>query len=437
MRILRFSHDYLLNVGGLQVHLRGLNRELARCGIEIDQAFLVGQDDFPTLIGKRRLVKVGDGHFQQSAMVNLFPCIVPNRYATVPEADSPEAVQSFEKQFAKIIHDRRPDLVHVHILKHPVQYRALELASQAGIATAMSHHEGFPQTCAQDEYLQRGAALADLRLAVSRHAALSIRARPTDYIGYFVDTEFWQQSKVLPSGKEYWRTRLQRVGAEVLFVYPARFSPRKHQDLLVRAAHELKRLLSANEAVRGFKVVLVGETIPRRREYLQHLVELVESLSLREHVCFLEVQSQENLRALLSISDALVYPAFNEAGGRSHLEGMVVGACAIVANDAGLTEHVVDEQNGLTFSPYSEDELAAQMHRVIRFPEWRKRLAEAGRETASKLTLHRYAQDHIQLYKSQLEKRRLTDAAASNGECISLISPLSDESSTPRTRLFS
>jgi len=413
MRILRFSHDYLLNVGGLQIHLRALNRELARCGVEIDQAFLIGQDDFPTLIDKHRLVKLGDGYVQQDAMANLFPCIVPNRHETVPDADSPEAVQAFEKQFAKIIHARRPDLVHVHFVNHLAHCRALELASRAGIATAMSHHEGFPGTSVQDEYLQRGAALADLRIAISKHAALAIKSRPTDYVGFYVDTVFWKPSRVLPGEKAYWRTRLQhRGGAEVLFVYPARFSPRKHQDLLVRAAHELKRLLSAGGAARYFKVVLVGETIPRRRKYLQHLVELVESLSLREYVWFLEVQSQENLRALLSIADAVVYPAFNEGAGRSHLEGMLVGACAIVADDGGLTEYVDNEKTGLTFSPYSEDELAAQMYRVIRFPDLRKRLAQAGRETASKLTLHRYARDHIQLYKSQLEKRQLTDAAA-------------------------
>ena len=197
-------------------------------------------------------------------------------------------------------------------------------------------------------------------------------------------------------------------------MYPARFSPRKHQELLVRAAHELKRLLGASGTAGAFKVVLVGETIPKQRKYQQHLIELVEALSIGDYVWFLEVQSQENLRALLSISDAVVYPAFNEGGGRSHLEGMTVGACAVVANDGGLTEYVENEKNGLTFSPYSEDELAAQMYRVIRFPDLRKRLAKAGRDTASKLTLHRYARDHIQLYKSQLEKRQITDAAMSD-----------------------
>lgn len=50
MRVLRFSHDYLLNVGGLMVNVRGLNRELARCGIEVDHAFLIGQDDMSTIL---------------------------------------------------------------------------------------------------------------------------------------------------------------------------------------------------------------------------------------------------------------------------------------------------------------------------------------------------------------------------------------------------
>jgi len=255
-------------------------------------------------------------------------------------------------------------------------------------------------------YLQRAAKLADLRFTVSRHAAAAIRSRQVDYVGFYIDTHFWDPLKVRPDEVAAWRSLINgRGGAEHVFVYPARFIRRKGQELLIRASYDLRQRLNGTAVAPKVKVILVGETNRLHHEYFGELMELVESLSLTDCVWLLDAQTPEKLRALLAIADAVVYPAINEGAGRSHLEGVLLGACAIVADDGGLTEYIQDGRSGLTFSPESTAELATQMHRVISCPDLRRELANAGRASASRLTLERFAADHIDLYQSLLQGR--------------------------------
>ncbi len=406
MRVLRFSHDYLLNTGGMMVHLRCLNKELARAhGVEIDQAFLISREDEPLLISGGRVVRVGRSHFQSNAPVNLFPCYTPQRAPRRADMDSEVALKWFRRQFSALIRRRRPDVCHVHLVKHRVQLAAVELARAAGIPVVITHHEGLPESDEADQILQQASGLADFRCAISKHSAKAIRVRPVDYQGFFIDTTFWTESRIKPEEVERWRQQLQLSPSDLTILYPARYHPRKNHELLLAAAELLLDDPEIHSSGRNLKFVHCGESVGSNGPYRGKLADWFAHARWPGKVHLLEVLTRQELRALYSVADVVAYPALNEGSGRSHLEGMLLGCCAVLANDAGLVEHTESERSCLTFSPTSPADLAAQLKRLILFPDLRKSISHEGHVAASRLTLDRYAHDYFQLYETLASKR--------------------------------
>ena len=142
-----------------------------------------------------------------------------------------------------------------------------------------------------------------------------------------------------------------------------------------------------------------GPTNDVNREYERELHEFADRAS--GAIIFPGDQSQEHLRALYSISDIVCYPALNEGAGRSHLEGMLLGCCAVVSSDSGVSEYVRDGVNGLWFNPNPENigSLLSCLHKVIIDAQFRAKLSSEGQATASKLSLQKYASGYVRLYK--------------------------------------
>ena len=230
MRVLRLSHDYILNTGGMMAHLRGLNRELAReCGVEIDQAFLCGYEDMERLHRRGRMIEICGRYFQLDAMVNLFPCLVPQRSPGQPEMDDEHTVALFGRDFGRLLDERCPDIVHVHLVKHRVQLRSLQIAAERGIPTVVTHHEGVPETPLMNGILQEAARIADRVVAVSAHAAAAMPDRTVEYQGFFVNAGFWTAERVKPDELEAWIDQLALGTSDILIVYPSRFIIRKNR----------------------------------------------------------------------------------------------------------------------------------------------------------------------------------------------------------------
>ena len=407
MKVLRFSHDYLVNTGGLMGHLRALNRALVRTGrVEVLQTFLVGESQVEALEAGGRAARTDGRWFEARTGIPIFPCLVPMRTPGRTDMDSTEACNALRRHLAQLLQQERPGLLHVHLVRHRIQIVALEAAQEAGIPTVITHHEGQPATPEMAEILRDAYRLSDRICAVTRFSAAAFGGSPVDYRGFFVDRDFWNPDSVGDHERESWRRRLAPGAMDRLLVYPARFIPRKNHEFLIRGLHGVVRSRAVRDSGLGVRLALPGPTLPEGLPYKSHLEQLVSDLDLDGHVTFLDTLSPAELRALYAAAQIVVYPALNEGAGRSHLEGMLLGCCPAVSADGGLVEYVRHRVNGIVFSPDRIDDLVRGLESILLSEDRRRSLAAAARETAAGLTLDRYASEHLTLYRALIEETR-------------------------------
>ncbi|MDE2925321.1 MAG: glycosyltransferase family 4 protein [Acidobacteriota bacterium] len=407
MKVLRFSHDYLVNTGGLMGHLRALNRALAGTGrAEVLQTFLVGESQMEALEAAGK-VRRRDGHWYEARTpIRVFPCLVPMRTPGRTDMDSDTACTAFRRHLDGLLRRERPHLLHVHLVRHRIQVVALEAAGAAGTPAVITHHEGRPATPKMAEILRESCRLADRVCAVTRFSAAAFGGPRVDYRGFFVDRDFWNPGAVANRDRDAWRRRLAPGATDRLMVYPARFIPRKNHEFLIRGLHRVVRSRAVRDAGLGVRLALPGPTLPEGLPFKSRLEKLVSNLDLDGHVTFLETLSPADLRALYSAAQIVVYPARNEGAGRSHLEGMLLGCCPAVSGDGGLVEYVRHRVNGIVFSPNHVDDLVRGLESILLSDDLRRSLAAAARETAAGLTLDRYASDHLTLYRRLMDEKR-------------------------------
>ncbi len=407
MKVLRFSHDYLVNTGGLMAHLRALNRALVGTGrVEVLQTFLVGESQMEALEAGGRVSRRDGVWYEAGTPIRVLPCLVPMRTPGRTDMDSGTACAAFRRHLDELLRRERPHLLHVHLVRHRIQVVALEAAGDAGIPSVITHHEGRPATPEMAEILRESYRLADRVCAVTRFSAAAFGGPRVDYRGFFVDRDFWNPGAVADRDRDAWRRRLAPGAMDRLLVYPARFIPRKNHEFLIRGMSGLVRSRAVRDAGLGVRLALPGPTLPEGLPYKSRLEKLVADLDLDGHVIFLDTLSPVELRALYSASEVVVYPARNEGAGRSHLEGMLLGCCPAVSGDGGLVEYVRHGVNGIVFSPNRVDDLARGIESILLSEDLRRSLAAAARETASGLTLDRYASDHLSLYRGLIDEKR-------------------------------
>ena len=407
MKVLRFSHDYLVNTGGLMGHLRALNRALVGTGrVEVLQTFLVGESQMAALESAGKVTRRGGLRFEARTPIRVFPCLVPMRTPGRTDMDSDTACTAFRNHLEELLRRERPDLLHVHLVRHRIQVVALETAKGAGIPTVITHHEGRPATTEMADILRESCRLADRVCAVTRFSAAAFGVPGVDYRGFFVDRGFWNAGAVTDGDREAWRRRLAPGTMDRLLVYPARFIPRKNHEFLIRGLNGVVRSRAVRQAGLGIRLALPGPTLPEGFPYKTGLEKLVSDLELVGHVTFLDTLSPAELRALYAAAEIVVYPARNEGAGRSHLEGMLLGCCPAVSGDGGLVEYVRHRVNGIVFSPDRIDDLVRGLESILLSDDLRLSLAAAARETAAGLTLDRYASDHLTLYRALTEETR-------------------------------
>ncbi len=388
-------------------HLRALNRALAGTGrVEVLQTFLVGESQMEALEAAGRVRRRSGHWFEARTPVRVHPCRVPMRTPGRTDMDSTAACNAFRAHLAQLLQQERPQLLHVHLVRHRIQVVALEVAREAGIPTVITHHEGRPANPEMADILREAHRLADRVCAVTRFSASAFGGSPVDYRGFFVDRDFWNPDAVADPDREAWRRRLAPGAMDRLLVYPARFIPRKNHEHLIRGMAGLVRSRAVRDAGLGVRLALPGPTLPEGLPYMSGLRQLASDLDLDPHVVFLDTLAPAGLRALYAAAQVVVYPARNEGAGRSHLEGMLLGCCPAVSGDGGLVEYVRHGVNGIVFSPNHVDDLVRGLKSILLSEDLRRSLAAAARETAAGLTLDRYASDHLTLYRGLIDEKR-------------------------------
>jgi glycosyltransferase involved in cell wall biosynthesis len=166
----------------------------------------------------------------------------------------------------------------------------------------------------------------------------------------------------------------------------------------IKARKNVLRILEAFHQVRqhGFPdlaLVLAG----RRSWTSEGIDECIERLELRDHVVEIGHLKLHDLPTLYSASEMLVFPSLWEGFGIPVIEAMACGAPVITSNLSALPEVVGNA--GLLVDPYSVDEIADAMLRILSDSLVRDNLRTRGLERAKHFSWERSARETLAAYR--------------------------------------
>lgn len=228
--------------------------------------------------------------------------------------------------------------------------------------------------------------------------------------------EFWQKKyqgdyKVIYNGIDTQELRVEgkRVegwngqgGKTILFA--GRHDERKGIDDLINAFNLLVH--SANQDLprfnRGLRLKITGEG-----EMTGKLKELVKELGLETLVEFVGVLSRAELIKTYRTSDLLVAPSIDGEGfNRTIAEARACGTLVVCTDIEGQREAIGKELSVFMAIPQNPQNLAKQIKAVLDLPESKKQeIRKLGREEVkSRFDWETIAQEHINFYKSLLDK---------------------------------
>ena len=174
--------------------------------------------------------------------------------------------------------------------------------------------------------------------------------------------------------------------SQPILVYTGSLYPHKNVDLLIDAVVKHNE----NKEVDLQLALICSRTVFWNRTY-----EKIKNRGLEGVVKMLGFVDDENLSKIYSLALALVHPSKLEGFG------LTVGLPVISSNASCLPE--VYGQAALYFDPESVDDLVSKIDMLIKHPDLREHLSEAGYQQVRKYSWERMARETISVYKTLLK----------------------------------
>ena len=169
-----------------------------------------------------------------------------------------------------------------------------------------------------------------------------------------------------PDEMERVRERYQLRGRFVLFA--GNVKPHKNLERLIRAFARVR----GQEGHEDLRLVLIGDDVSRYGS----LRRTVEEAGVRQDVRFFGFVPHRTLAALYRMASVFAFPSLYEGFGLPPLEAMACGTPVVTSRISSLPEVVGD--GALLVDPYSEEEIAQGIARVLDDEDLRARLVERG-----------------------------------------------------------
>lgn len=205
--------------------------------------------------------------------------------------------------------------------------------------------------------------------------------------------EGFRQEKNIPEG--------------LLLLTVGNVTERKGQDVVIRALpHVLKQARDTHYLIAG---------LPSKKEEFQ---ALARELGVEEHVHFLGRVPAEDLLKYLNICDVFVMTSKHTADGDFEGYGIAVveaalcGKPAVVSDNSGLAEAIVDQQTGLLARQNDPLSTAEALITLLRDETKRRAMGEAAYERAS--TEQTWEQRAAEYHRLLSELASATSSSAAN-----------------------
>jgi glycosyltransferase involved in cell wall biosynthesis len=152
------------------------------------------------------------------------------------------------------------------------------------------------------------------------------------------------------------------------------------------------------------RFLVVGETNPQHRPYLDELKSLAARLGVADRVIFTGLRS--DVPALMSSVNVSVMPSLNEALSNVLLESMAAGAPVVATRVGGTAEALTHGETGLLVEPADPAALAASIARLLEDGEMAARLGRAAQQTiADRFSVERMVKTTEDLYLDLLDRK--------------------------------
>ncbi|HVF86025.1 MAG TPA: glycosyltransferase family 1 protein, partial [Pyrinomonadaceae bacterium] len=139
------------------------------------------------------------------------------------------------------------------------------------------------------------------------------------------------------------------------------------------------------------------------------LLSYIRSAGMNDRVRFTGYVSDDDLCALYSTCQVMIYPSLYEGFGLPPLEAMACGAPVIASRVKSVTETVGTAARIIEATDVGR--LAENIVELLRNEGTRSCLAAAGRERAAQFTWERTARATLEVYREALARKRGTGGA--------------------------
>ncbi|MCB9898057.1 MAG: N-acetyl-alpha-D-glucosaminyl L-malate synthase BshA [Planctomycetes bacterium] len=294
----------------------------------------------------------------------------------------------------QVMVDRELDVLHVHYaVPHAIcAYVAREMIPDCRTRIVTTLHGTDATILGRDpsyrEVIRFGLEKSDAVVSVSHWLEQQTR-EVFDYAGDIrVISNFVDQLRFRP--RRDTDVRRDLGGDEyTLVVHMSNFRPLKRAPDTVEVFRHLDPSLRA-------RLVLAGDGPDA-----QIVRDGACRAGLGERVRFLgEI---ENVESIMAASDVALFPSESESFGLAALEAMACGLPVVASRVGGLPEVVVDGESGFLTPVGDTRAMAAALTRLLRDPELRRRMGEAGMRRASeRFSLPSILEQHEALYAELL-----------------------------------
>lgn len=377
MRILQVTPFYAPHRGGVESHVRALNREFLRQGHDVE--VLTSRDD------RREPVR--------ETIEGVRVVRAPTWGVVLNTPVDPGVARALRASDA--------DIVHIHYPPPLTSYFAYRGLRGRGRPTVLTYHcdlylPGFAGRLTTGLYerlfLPPTLDAAD-RIVVHTQSygrtSRSLRNRRLAIIPSSVDV---QRFRPEVDGSAV-RTALGFDGSRVI-AFTGRLVPHKGVDLILRA-------LAALPSDVRLLVIGSGPRLPALRA-------LADRLGLADRVVFRSDVTDEELPAYLRAADLFVFPSQNrlEGFGLVIAEAMAAGLPAVVADMPGVRELITPGVEGVLTEPMIVEDLAAKVRTLLDDPDARRRMGAAARRRAEeRYALPVVVGQLLRLYQEVLDER--------------------------------
>lgn len=333
-----------------------------------------------------------------------------HRHTLFPKTDPQGA--PLARRMGDKLDEIRPDVVCVSGWGLEVSLAAMKWAAARSVPIVMlSESNEFDEVRSNiKEWIKRrlvGLCSAGLAGGSPQADYLQKLGLPRERVfkGYdIVDNDYFARESAKALG-----CRREQLGLpQRYFLACARFGKKKNLQGLIRAYARYRQLLEAPRSTLDarrstiFDLVIAGEG--KERALLE---ETIKDCRVLDHVHLVGAKGYAKLPAYYAHAEAFIHASTTEQWGLVVNEAMASGLPVLVSNRSGCaTDLVKDGENGWTFDPSNEQQMADLMLRVYSDEGARVRMGSRSREIIAEWGPKRFATSISLAVKAALDAPR-------------------------------